>query len=456
MERMVTIMREKLSELKNDPNTKLKVGVIIGGVIAVVGIIVAVLVVRLGGMKSTKTSSEAADLITTRSVTTDVSVAAERNEAGGLIADIDWDRVIGYDADLNPVYGTNGLVEGVLGYDMFGAPLTAEEMVVTGTAEDGLPIYGNYSAIKQARIRGIQTNKNPDIDWNSIVAYDEDGNPIYGSLSGDPSIIGYDAAGNPIPVGSVSVTGRTEKGLPIYNYSAIATQKADGKNGQNGIAGKNGTNGTNGSSGKNGTNGKSGTSGKSGTNGTNGNNGRTGNTGNNGSNGTNGNDGLNGKKGNDGASVSIQGPKGDKGDKGTAGSKGEKGATGSQGEKGAAGDKGDKGEQGSQGAQGSQGIQGTQGVQGVAGATGAAGAAGQNGLDGIDGSDAVVYIMYANDASGSGMTATPSSSTKYIGIASAPEGEGRPSSPSAYAWSLYRDMTITATTVDGESTLIIQ
>lgn len=58
------------------------------------------------------------------------------------------------------------------------------------------------------------------------------------------------------------------------------------------------------------------------------------------------------------------------------------------------------------------------------------------GVDYFDGVSSYLWIRYATDANGSGMTTTPSSTTKYIGTASTTTSTA-PTATSAYKWSKY-------------------
>lgn len=58
------------------------------------------------------------------------------------------------------------------------------------------------------------------------------------------------------------------------------------------------------------------------------------------------------------------------------------------------------------------------------------------GVDYFDGVSSYLWIRYATDANGSGMTTTPSSTTKYIGTASTTTSTA-PTTASAYKWSKY-------------------
>lgn len=61
---------------------------------------------------------------------------------------------------------------------------------------------------------------------------------------------------------------------------------------------------------------------------------------------------------------------------------------------------------------------------------------GSDGTNGTNGTSYYTHIMYATDSSGTGMTATPSSSTTYIGIYTGTSSTA-PTSASAYTWSKY-------------------
>lgn len=58
------------------------------------------------------------------------------------------------------------------------------------------------------------------------------------------------------------------------------------------------------------------------------------------------------------------------------------------------------------------------------------------GVDYFDGTSSYLWIRYATDANGTGMTATPSSTTKYVGIASTTTSTA-PTKSSEYKWSKY-------------------
>ena len=76
------------------------------------------------------------------------------------------------------------------------------------------------------------------------------------------------------------------------------------------------------------------------------------------------------------------------------------------------------------------------GVYGDKGEKGDDGKTPVKGVDYFDGTSSYLWIRYATDANGSGMTATPSSKTKYIGTASTTTSTA-PTSASSYKWSKY-------------------
>lgn len=117
--------------------------------------------------------------------------------------------------------------------------------------------------------------------------------------------------------------------------------------------------------------------------------------------------------------------------------KGATGAKGEQGEQGIQGEKGDKGDTGATGEQGLKGDTGEKGEKGDKGDTGASGKDGTNGVDGKDGTSYYVYIRYSINSNGNPMTETPSSSSKYMGIASTTSSTA-PTSYSSYKWSLIK------------------
>lgn len=77
------------------------------------------------------------------------------------------------------------------------------------------------------------------------------------------------------------------------------------------------------------------------------------------------------------------------------------------------------------------------GNTGVKGDTGANGKDGTNGVNGKDGTSYYVHIRYSINSNGNPMTETPSSSSKYMGIASITSSTA-PTSYSNYKWSLIK------------------
>lgn len=91
---------------------------------------------------------------------------------------------------------------------------------------------------------------------------------------------------------------------------------------------------------------------------------------------------------------------------------------------------------------GPQGIPGTVGTDGKDGAQGIPGAPGYTPIKGVDyfdgepGVSSYLWIRYAKDVNGTGMTTAPTSDTKYIGTATTTTATA-PTSASAYEWSKY-------------------
>lgn len=106
------------------------------------------------------------------------------------------------------------------------------------------------------------------------------------------------------------------------------------------------------------------------------------------------------------------------------------GKDGKDGKDGATGKTGAAGKDGKDGKAGATGRTGATGKTGATGATGKTGPAGRDGEAGKDGKN--VYVKYAKDINGTGMTSTPTSETKYIGTYT---GTSEPTSASAYLWS---------------------
>ena len=98
-----------------------------------------------------------------------------------------------------------------------------------------------------------------------------------------------------------------------------------------------------------------------------------------------------------------------------------------QGPKGEQGDKGEKGEQGAPGKDGAPGLQGLQGKQGEQGLPG---------KPGKDGLTAYTHIAYADTAQGGGFSQSPAGKA-YVGMY-VDHTATDSTSPSAYAWSLFK------------------
>lgn len=171
--------------------------------------------------------------------------------------------------------------------------------------------------------------------------------------------------------------------------------------------------------------------------------GETGATGPQGEPGSDGADGADGKSayqiwldaGNTGTEEEyLASLKGDKGDKGDTGEQGIQGLQGPQGETGATGPKGDTGDVGPQGPQGEKGDKGDTGDTGPQGPQGPQGI---QGPPGTDGTSTYFYVKYSENATGTPMTDTPTSNSKYMGVASTTSPTA-PTSPSGYVWSLIK------------------
>ena len=86
---------------------------------------------------------------------------------------------------------------------------------------------------------------------------------------------------------------------------------------------------------------------------------------------------------------------------------------------------------------GSAGAKGEQGDKGEPGSQGEKGDKGTNGVNGKDGTSYYVHIRYSINSTGNPMTESPSSSSKYMGIASTTSSTA-PTSYSSYKWSLIK------------------
>lgn len=210
--------------------------------------------------------------------------------------------------------------------------------------------------------------------------------------------------------------------------------------------------GSDGAAGKDGTDGKDGTNGKDGVNGTDGKSAYqiwldAGNKGTEadyldslkGEKGEQGPQGIQGETG----ATGPQGIQGEQGPKGETGAKGDKGDTGEQGPQGIQGEKGETGPQGATGETGATGPQGPKGDTGATGPQGPQGPQGEQGLQGIqgpagaNGTSSYFYVRYSANSNGSSMTTTPTSTTKYMGVAST-NSPTAPTSYSAYTWTLIK------------------
>lgn len=95
---------------------------------------------------------------------------------------------------------------------------------------------------------------------------------------------------------------------------------------------------------------------------------------------------------------------------------------------------------------------GKDGANGKAGATGKDGKNGKDGEDGTDGK--TTYIAYADDATGTGFSLTPTETSKYVGTCITSEST-QPKSASSYTnWQPYRAYVITTTTDESGVTTV--
>ena len=90
-------IRDRFDELKNNPNNKKYFFTVVGTLTMAAVITVVVLASGLKNISLKEGGASAGDLIDGSSAN------VERNSAGGIILDIDWDNIIGYDRDGNPV-----------------------------------------------------------------------------------------------------------------------------------------------------------------------------------------------------------------------------------------------------------------------------------------------------------------------------------------------------------------
>ena len=75
--------------------------------------------------------------------------------------------------------------------------------------------------------------------------------------------------------------------------------------------------------------------------------------------------------------------------------------------------------------------------KGATGATGPQGIQGIQGPPGADGTSTYFYVKYSENSTGTPMTGTPTSNSKYMGVAST-TSPAAPTSPSGYTWSLIK------------------
>ncbi len=103
----------------------------------------------------------------------------------------------------------------------------------------------------------------------------------------------------------------------------------------------------------------------------------------------------------------------------------------------------------------SDGKDGKDGKAGTAGKDGKNGEDGKDGKDGEDGTDGkTTYIAYADDASGTGFSLTPTETSKYVGTCITTETQ-QPTNASAYTnWQPYRAYVITTTTDENGVTTV--
>lgn len=218
----VGTMKGRMTEIKENTEAKKYFTIVIISVVALIVLTIAIVISCLSSIAKSRSGLRASDIIEGTAIST------ERNPAGGLIVDINYNEVIGYDANRNPIYAANGLLPAIMGYDMCGTPVELEGLVVTEQASDSLPIYGNVSSIDSARRRGLAEHGTNNVSWNSIVGYGQDNNPIFAANIPDPAILGYDVLGTAVEKGTVVEVGRTQTGMPIYDYSVIMTAKLIG------------------------------------------------------------------------------------------------------------------------------------------------------------------------------------------------------------------------------------
>jgi len=119
------------------------------------------------------------------------------------------------------------------------------------------------------------------------------------------------------------------------------------------------------------------------------------------------------------------------------GKDGRDGRDGSNGKDGKDGIDGKDGSNGKDGKDGINGKDGSNGKDGLDGKDGEDGINGANGLDGEDGTDAYMYVRYAEDIYGSGMSEQPNDKSLYIGVYSG-DSSIAPNYANAYTWSRFK------------------
>lgn len=218
----VGLLKGKVADIKGNREARRYFHVV---VICVVAMIALGVFLVIGGISSIAKERSG---VTAGEIVEGTALSTERNAAGGLIVDINYNQIVGYDANKNPIYASNGHLPAVMGYDMCGTPVNAEGLVVTEIAADSLPIYGNVSSIDAARKRGLAAHGESSANWNSIVGYGQDNNPIFAANIRDSAILGYDLLGMAVEKGAVIEVGRTQSGMPIYDFTVIMKAKMIG------------------------------------------------------------------------------------------------------------------------------------------------------------------------------------------------------------------------------------
>ena len=218
----VGTVKGKMSDIRKNPEARRYFNVVLICIAAAIGLSAFLVLGALSSIAKARSGVRASEIIEGTALST------ERNTAGGLIVDINYNQIVGYDANKNPIYASNGHLPSVMGYDMCGTPILSEGLLVTEMAADSLPIYGNVSSIDAARKRGLAAQGEGNANWNSIVGYGQDNNPIFAANIEDTAILGYDLLGLSVEKGTVIEVGRTQSGMPIYDYTVIMKAKMIG------------------------------------------------------------------------------------------------------------------------------------------------------------------------------------------------------------------------------------